>query len=188
MARTVFQPNSPCVPVIYQLAHRADRGCAGALARGPMAVVLLGSGEPGHRRVPHQRSLHILSPDLLSYLEIANAARRFELTMPSTSAPPHSYALLVTAGLEDVAAASIAELLPGLSIRVLPRAQLAKGREAGAAGGVGVLLVDSADVLSPAVCASPCVAAALALVVQCELPEGAPLAAEEESTPNPDLT
>jgi hypothetical protein len=107
---------------------------------------------------------------------------------PSTSAPPHSYALLVTAGLEDVAAASIAELLPGLSIRVLPRAQLAKGREAGAAGGVGVLLVDSADVLSPAVCASPCVAAALALVVQCELPEGAPLAAEEESTPNPDLT
>jgi hypothetical protein len=77
VARTVFQPNSPCVPVIYQLAHRADRGCAGALARGPMAVVLLGSGEPGHRRVPHQRSLHILSPDLLSYLEIANAARRF---------------------------------------------------------------------------------------------------------------
>ena len=37
----------------------------------------------------------------------------------SVSAPPHSYALLVTAGLEDVAAASIAELLPGLTIRVL---------------------------------------------------------------------
>ena len=41
--------------------------------------------------------------------------------MLSTSvfAPPHSYALLVTAGLEDVAAASITELLPGLTIRVL---------------------------------------------------------------------
>ena len=132
---------------------------------------------------------------LISYLIWRSPTRRDALSFqhctmpsPSTSAPPHSYALLVTAGLEDVAAASIAELLPGLSIRVLPRAQLAKGREAGAAGGVGVLLVDSADVLSPAVCASPCVAAALALVVQCELPEGAPLAAEEESTPNPDLT
>ena len=56
---------------------------------------------------------------------------------------------------------------------MLPRAQLARGREAGAAGGVGVLLVDSAGVLPPAVYASPCVAAALALVVQCELPEGA---------------
>ena len=43
------------------------------------------------------------------------------VTMLSTSVstPPHSYALLVTAGLEDVAAASIAELLPGLTIRVL---------------------------------------------------------------------
>ena len=92
-----------------------------------------------------------------------------------------SYALLVTAGLEDVAAASITELLPGLSIRVLPRAQLPRGHEAGAAGGVGVLLVDSADVLAPAVCTSPCVAAALALVAQCELHEGAPLAAVEES-------
>ena len=36
----------------------------------------------------------------------------------SVSTSPHSYALLVTAGLEDVAAASIAELLPGLTIRV----------------------------------------------------------------------
>ena len=36
-----------------------------------------------------------------------------------------------------------------------------------------MLLVDSAGVLPPAVYASPCVAAALALVVQCELPEGA---------------
>ena len=42
---------------------------------------------------------------------------------------------------------------------VLPRAQLARGREAGAAGGVGVLLVDAAGVLPPAVYASPCVAA-----------------------------
>ena len=42
------------------------------------------------------------------------------VTMLSTSVStsPHSYALLVTAGLEDVAAASIAELLPGLTIRV----------------------------------------------------------------------
>ena len=158
--------------------------------RGGARAWTYGSGVAGQRNLGIGVCLtkEVCTSDLiLSYLEIANAARRL-MPSPSTSAPPHSYALLVTAGLEDVAAASIAELLPGLNIRVLPRAQLAKGREAGAAGGVGVLLVDSADVLSPAVCASPCVAAALALVVQCELPEGAPLAAEEESTPNPDLT
>lgn len=161
--------------------------------RGGARAWTYGSGVAGQRRTwasacaSPKKSAHLI----LSHLIWRSPTRRdaLNLTMPpSTSAPPHSYALLVTAGLEDVAAASIAELLPGLSIRVLPRAQLAKGREAGAAGGVGVLLVDSADVLSPAVCASPCVAAALALVVQCELPEGAPLAAEEESTPNPDLT
>ena len=44
-----------------------------------------------------------------------------------------------------------------------------------------MLLINSADVLPPTVCASPCVAAALALVAQCELPEGAALAALEHS-------
>ena len=54
-----------------------------------------------------------------SFTARVTAGRSVTMLSTSVSTAPHSYALLVTAGLEDVAAASIAELLPGLTIRVL---------------------------------------------------------------------
>ena len=90
----------------------------------------------------------------------------------------HSYALLVTAGLEDVCAAAIErEALEGcaaVSLEIVAPPPLQAGFAAGPAGGSSPLLARSAQPLPAAALCHPCIAAALALVVyEAALPDDA---------------
>ena len=76
----------------------------------------------------------------------------------------HDYALLVAGGLEATVASALFQEV-GLRSSPLERKPLQPGFAAGAAGGVGVLLATMAEPLPAAVLVSPCLAAALAVIV-----------------------
>ena len=76
----------------------------------------------------------------------------------------HAYALLVTGGLEHVAAMSLSPLPDGATVELLPRAAVPAGHAGGAAAGVGALLLRTTEPLPASILASPCTCAALALI------------------------
>ena len=97
------------------------------------------------------------------------------------STPSHDYVLLVTGGLEHVAAASVSPLPDGATVEVLRRAALLPGHAGGAAAGVGALLLRAAEPLPASVLSSPCTCAALAVVARHELPDDAQVEAVAEA-------
>lgn len=92
----------------------------------------------------------------------------------------HSYGLLVPSGLEGVA---VKWLPPELAehVQVPPLAPLPPGTSPGAAGAVSPILARSEQKLADDVLASPCLAAALALIFHGDL-------SEEQCTSLPSLT
>ena len=93
----------------------------------------------------------------------------------------HAYALLVTGGLEHVAAVSLSPLPDGATVELLPRAAVPAGHAGGAAAGVGALLLRTTEPLPASILASPCTCAALALIAQHELPDDAQVEAVAEA-------